>query len=59
MDIANRIEKLRIRREETPAVAAVPSGKCRTQEPAESSIKKAKRSEFAMMPSVEKKKSSK
>lgn len=49
-DISNEIEKLRGMREETPAVAAVPSAPPRKLKAAVESVKEAKRSEFPVAP---------
>lgn len=49
-DISASIERLRGAREETPAVAAVPSAAPRRNQPATESIKEAKRGEFPVMP---------
>lgn len=63
MDIGNKIEALRVLREETPFPAAVPSAPLRMSLAAVETIKQAKASEFPTKPSghettVQKKKSS-
>lgn len=57
-DIAAEIEKLKVGREETPAVAAVPSASLKKSQSAVETIKEAKRMEFPQKPSVGEKKSS-
>jgi hypothetical protein len=49
-DIAAEIQKLKGHREETPAVAAVPSAPIKKSKAAVESIKEAKASEFPMKP---------
>ena len=56
-DISSEIERLKAGREETPAVAATPSGSKKMAKAAAESIKEAKASEFPVMPSDVKKKS--
>ena len=50
MDISSTIEHLRAAREETPAVAATPSQKSKTQECSVGSIRRAKMTEFPVRP---------
>lgn len=59
MDISKKLEALRLAREETPAVAAVPSTPARKIEAAAESIQQAKASEFPVAPSAQKKKTKK
>ena len=49
-DISREIERLKVGREETPAVASVPSSKSRKASPAVESVKKAKEQEFPIAP---------
>lgn len=57
MDISTKIEALRTAREETPAIASVPSAPPKKYQAATESIKKAKAEEFPIKPiSNEKKK---
>ena len=51
-DISAELEKLRAAREETPAVAAVPSAKSKQMTSSVESIKKAKASEFPVKPAA-------
>jgi len=57
-DISREIERLKVGREETPAVAAVPSAPLKKSKSAVESIKEAKRAEFPMMPEDNKTKKS-
>ena len=52
-DISAEIERLRGAREETPAVAAVPSAPPKKLKAAAESIKEAKRTEFPVAPAAE------
>jgi len=52
-DISAEIERLRGAREETPAVASVPSAPPRKLKAAAETIKEAKRSEFPVAPAAE------
>jgi hypothetical protein len=56
MDISNKIEALRGMREETPAVASVPSVPEKKMKSAVESIKEAKASEFPIRPVASEKK---
>jgi len=49
-DLSHEIERLKVHREETPAVAAVPSAPLKKSKSAVESIKEAKRAEFPVMP---------
>ena len=49
-DIAGEIQRLKVVREETPAVAAVPSAPAKKMKAAAESIKSAKAREFPVMP---------
>lgn len=49
-DIASEIQKLKGHREETPAVASVPSAPIKKSRSAVSTIKEAKQNEFPMQP---------
>jgi hypothetical protein len=51
-DISSEIERLRVAREETPAVASVPSARPRGLAPSVESIQKAKASEFPVAPAT-------
>ena len=53
-DISAEIERLRGNREETPAVAAVPSAPPRKSQPSTTTLREAKRYEFPVAPSSEK-----
>jgi hypothetical protein len=57
-DISREIERLKVGREETPAVAATPSAPLKKSKSAVESIKEAKRAEFPMMPEDNKTKKS-
>jgi hypothetical protein len=54
-DISREIERLKVGRETTPAVAAVPSAPLKKSKSAVESIKEAKRAEFPVMPEDAKK----
>lgn len=56
MDISEKFDHLRLKREETPAVAAVPSAPQKKSNAAVESIKEAKKHEFPVAPGGEKKK---
>lgn len=49
-DISREIERLKVNREETPAVAAVPSAPPKKSKSAVESIKEAKKAEFPVAP---------
>lgn len=49
-DISREIERLKVSREETPAVAAVPSAPLKKSKSAVESVKEAKRAEFPVVP---------
>jgi hypothetical protein len=57
-DISREIERLKGMREETPAVAAVPSAPPRKMKAAAENIKEAKREEFPVAPAAKKKEAS-
>ena len=53
-DVSSQIERLKMKREETPAVAAVPSAPLRKSKAAVETIKEAKASEFPVKPAEKK-----
>lgn len=59
MDISEKINMLKGKREETPAIASVPSAPTKKYRSAVESVKKAKAEEFPIQPTSEKKKSAK
>ena len=59
MDISDKITILKTKREETPAIASVPSAPVKKYSSAVESVKSAKAKEFPVVPSSEKKKSAK
>jgi len=49
-DISREIERLKVGREETPAVAAVPSAPLKKSKSAVQNVKEAKKAEFPVVP---------
>ena len=58
-DISAEIEKMKVRREETPPVASTEGAKPKKMAPAVESVKEAKKKEFPVVPTESKAKSSK
>ena len=54
MDISEKLDKLRVKREETPAAAAVPSCPPKKSNPTTATIKEAKKEEFPVAPEKKK-----
>ena len=54
MDISEKFDKLRLKREETPAAAAVPSCPPKKSNPTTETIKEAKKEEFPVAPEKKK-----